>query len=45
MFPREKITSDFDELADRVLGTPKAVPVVKAGFRLPTRSKEAALRA
>ena len=23
----------------------KAVPVVKAGFRLPTRSKEAALRA
>ena len=45
LFPREKITSDFDELADRVLGTPKAVPVVKAGFRLPTRSKEAALRA
>ena len=45
LFPREKITSDFDELADRVLGTPKAVPVVKTGFRLPTRSKEAALRA
>jgi MinD-like ATPase involved in chromosome partitioning or flagellar assembly len=40
LFPREKITSDFDELADRVLGTPKVVPVVKAGFRLPTRSKE-----
>ena len=38
LFPREKITSDFDELADRVLGTPKAVPVVKTGFRLPTRS-------
>jgi MinD-like ATPase involved in chromosome partitioning or flagellar assembly len=41
LFPREKITSDFDELADRVLGTPKAVPVVKTGFRLPTRTKEA----
>jgi pilus assembly protein CpaE len=40
LFPREKITSDFDELADRVMGTPKAVPVVKTGFRLPTRSKE-----
>jgi pilus assembly protein CpaE len=41
LFPREKITTDFDELADRVLGTPKAIPVVKTGFRLPTRTKEA----
>jgi pilus assembly protein CpaE len=41
LFPREKITSDFDELADRVLGAPKAAPIVKAGFRLPTRAKEA----
>jgi pilus assembly protein CpaE len=40
LFPKEKITSDFDELADRVLGTPKAVPVVRSGFRLPVRSKE-----
>ena len=40
LFPREKITSDFDELADRVLGATKAVPVVKTGFRLPTRAKE-----
>ena len=45
MFPKEKIATDFEVLADRVLGTPKAVPVVKTGFRLPTRSKEAALRA
>jgi pilus assembly protein CpaE len=39
LFPREKITSDFDELADRVLGTPKMVPVVKTGFRLSTRKE------
>ncbi len=26
MFPREKITADFDVLADRVLGTPKPLP-------------------
>jgi pilus assembly protein CpaE len=40
LFPREKITSDFDDLADRVLGAPRAVPVVKTGFRLPARAKE-----
>jgi MinD-like ATPase involved in chromosome partitioning or flagellar assembly len=40
LFPKEKITSDFDELADRVLGTPKPVPVVRTGFRLPVRTKE-----
>src|SRR5207342_2240376 len=39
-FPREKVTEDFDALADRVLGAPKAIPVVKAGFRIPTRTKE-----
>lgn len=43
MFPREKITSDFDQLADRVLGTPPLPsPAPKAGFRLPVRAKEAA---
>jgi pilus assembly protein CpaE len=42
MFPREKITSDFDTLADRVLGTPKAAPVAKAGFRVLPRVKEVA---
>ena len=34
MFPREKITADFETLADRVLGTPSPVPVAKAGFRM-----------
>jgi pilus assembly protein CpaE len=34
MFPKEKITSDFETLADRVLGTPTLVPVAKAGFRM-----------
>ncbi len=43
MFPKEKITADFDELADRILGTPKVVPQpAKVGFRLPTRTKEPA---
>lgn len=40
MFPKEKITADFDALADRVLGTPKLSPAPRAGFRIPTRSKE-----
>jgi MinD-like ATPase involved in chromosome partitioning or flagellar assembly len=42
MFPKEKITADFDELADRILGVPKVSPAPKVGFRLPTRSKEPA---
>ena len=40
MFPKEKVTADFDELADRVLGTPKAVPAARTGFRMPIRAKE-----
>ncbi len=40
MFPREKITEDFDRLADRVLGTPRG----RAGRRRPAsgsgRSKD-----
>ena len=32
-YPKEKITEDFDALADRILGTPKRAPQ-KAGFRL-----------
>jgi pilus assembly protein CpaE len=39
MFPKEKITTDFDDLADRVLGTPKTLPPVRPGFRIPSRSK------
>lgn len=42
MFPREKITADFDELADRLLGNPKPEGNVLAGFRFPTRLKEPA---
>jgi pilus assembly protein CpaE len=41
MFPRERITEDFDALADRLIGTPKAAPPSKAGFRLFSRQKEA----
>jgi MinD-like ATPase involved in chromosome partitioning or flagellar assembly len=40
MFPREKITTDFDTLADRVLGVAaKPEPVVKTGFRLAARAR------
>lgn len=43
MFPREKITADFDTLADRVLGvSAKPEPVAKPGFRLPNRARAAA---
>jgi pilus assembly protein CpaE len=42
MFPREKITADFDLLADRVLGTPKLAPATRSGFRIPTRGREIA---
>jgi pilus assembly protein CpaE len=40
MFPKERITVDFDLLADRVLGTPKTSPATKTGFRIPIRTKE-----
>ena len=39
MFPKEKITEDFDALADRVLGTPAAPPPVKVPFALFNRAK------
>ena len=42
LFPREKITADFDELADRVLGVQKVEPAPKAGFRVLPRVKEPA---
>ncbi|HKG56916.1 MAG TPA: AAA family ATPase [Candidatus Limnocylindrales bacterium] len=42
MFPRERITEDFDALADRLIGTPKAdtSTAAKAAFRLFGRQKE-----
>ena len=40
MFPREKITADFDTLADRVLGvSAKPEPAVRSGFHLPARAR------
>jgi MinD-like ATPase involved in chromosome partitioning or flagellar assembly len=39
MFPKEKITTDFDVLADRVIGA-RAPVVVKTGFSLRARAKE-----
>jgi len=39
MFPKERITEDFDALADRVLGTPSAPPPVKVPFALFNRAK------
>jgi pilus assembly protein CpaE len=45
MFPRERITEDFDALADRLIGTPKAeatTTAAKAAFRLFGRQKEPA---
>jgi pilus assembly protein CpaE len=40
LFPREKITTDFDVLADRVLGTQKPAQAVRGGFRVMPRVKE-----
>jgi pilus assembly protein CpaE len=45
MFPREKITADFDTLADRVLGRQKAEVSGRSGFRFPARVKEQPARA
>ena len=42
MFPKEKITEDFDALADRVLGTQAAPPPVKVPFALFNRAKTTA---
>ena len=39
MYPRERITEDFDALADRILGVPRAAPALNRGFRLFSRSK------
>jgi Flp pilus assembly CpaE family ATPase len=39
MFPKERITEDFDVLADRVLGTPAAAPAMKVPFGLFNRAK------
>jgi pilus assembly protein CpaE len=38
MFPREKITADFDVLADRILGVQKPQGNVRSGFRFGARA-------
>jgi Flp pilus assembly CpaE family ATPase len=40
MFPRERISEDFDALADRVMGTPSQAAPIKVPFRLFGRQKE-----
>jgi len=40
LFPRERITEDFDALADRVLGVPQQERSSRSPFRLFTRQKE-----
>lgn len=43
MFPKERITQDFDALADRLVGNPVAAPVsAKSGFGLFSRPKSVA---
>ena len=43
MFPKERITQDFDALADRLVGRPAAAPVsAKSGFGLFNRPKSVA---
>ena len=42
MFPREKITEDFDALADRILGTTRPVPAPKVGLGIFNRQKATA---
>jgi pilus assembly protein CpaE len=39
MFPKEKITEDFDALADRLLGTKVTAPAAKSSFGLFSRPK------
>jgi pilus assembly protein CpaE len=42
LFPKEKISEDFDALADRVLGTPEHVAAAKGGFGIFNRQRAAA---
>jgi pilus assembly protein CpaE len=39
MFPREKISEDFDALADRIMGTPVSAPAPRPAFGLFNRQK------
>jgi MinD-like ATPase involved in chromosome partitioning or flagellar assembly len=39
MFPKEKISEDFDALASRIMGIPESAPATKAAFSLFNRQK------
>lgn len=45
MFPKEKVSEDFDALADRLLGAKRAEPAVKAPFRIFNRAAKEPARA
>jgi Flp pilus assembly protein, ATPase CpaE len=45
MFPREKVSEDFDALADRLLGTRPAEPVARSAFRIFSRAAREPARA
>ena len=45
MFPKEKITEDFDALADRLLGTPAAAPTAEGPVRACSAAQKAPARA
>ena len=45
MFPREKITGDFDVLADKLIGNSRPESTVRSGFRFGSRVKEQPVRA
>ncbi len=45
MFPKEKVSEDFDALADRLLGAKRAEPAAKAPFRIFNRAAKEPARA
>ena len=44
MFPKEKVTTDFEMLSDRVMGIPTIVPAAR-GLRFPSRARSGAAKA
>ena len=42
MFPKERVTADFDTLADALFGVAPAAPAAKAAMRIFARQKEPA---
>ena len=44
MFPKEKISTDFEVLSDRVMGNPTIVPAAR-GLRFPSRARSSPAKA